>query len=90
MATTAGIDAAGARGVAGRVPEGVLQPGDDGYDEARRVHNGLVDRRPAVIARCQNTADTAAGVRFARAQSLQSASVAAATTSPDGRSWTER
>ena len=34
----------------------ILRPGDDGYEEARRIHNGLVDRRPAVIARCA-TAD---------------------------------
>ena len=31
----------------------LLEPGDDGYDEARRVHNGLIDRRPALIARCR-------------------------------------
>ncbi len=37
----------------------VLQPGDDGYDEARSVHNGLIDRRPALIARCHGTADIA-------------------------------
>jgi FAD/FMN-containing dehydrogenase len=44
----------------------ILNPGDDGYDAARRVHNGLIDRRPALIARCQNTADVADAVRFAR------------------------
>ena len=32
----------------------VLLPGDDGYDEARLVHNGLIDRRPALVARCRN------------------------------------
>lgn len=48
------------RGVAGVV----LAPGDDGYDDARRVHNGLVDKRPAVIARCTTTADVAAAVRL--------------------------
>ena len=45
-------------------------PEDDGYDAARRVHNGLVDRTPAVIIRCQSAADVAAGVRFARAAGL--------------------
>jgi len=49
----------------------VLLPGADGYDEARRVHNGLIDRRPAVIARCLSTADVAAAVRFARSASLE-------------------
>ena len=44
----------------------VLQPGDAGYDDARRVHNGLIDRRPALIVRCRTAADVAAAVRFAR------------------------
>jgi FAD/FMN-containing dehydrogenase len=48
----------------------VLEPGDGSYDEARRIHNGLVDRRPAVVARCLNTADVADAVRFARAEGL--------------------
>ena len=48
----------------------VLRPEDDGYDAARRVHNGLVDRSPAVIIRCRSAADAAAGVRFARAAGL--------------------
>jgi FAD/FMN-containing dehydrogenase len=48
----------------------VLGPDDTGYDEARRVHNGLIDRRPAVIARCQSTADIADAVRFARDEGL--------------------
>src|SRR5712691_5366154 len=56
--------------LAGRVSGRVLRPVDDGYDAARRVHNGLVDRVPAVIVRCQNAADVAAGVRFARAAGL--------------------
>jgi FAD/FMN-containing dehydrogenase len=42
----------------------VLRPGDDGYDEARRVSNFAIDRRPAFIARCRTTADVAAAVRF--------------------------
>src|SRR5439155_8348835 len=36
----------------------------------RCVHNGLIDRSPALIARCRNTADVADAVRFARAEGL--------------------
>ncbi len=56
--------------LAGRVTGSVLRPADDGYDAARRVHNGLIDRSPAVIIRCRSTADVAEGVRFARAVGL--------------------
>ena len=70
MATTAGIDAERLEELRGTFSGTLLQPGDDGYDDARRVHNGLIDRRPALIARCQNTADIADAVRFARTQSL--------------------
>jgi hypothetical protein len=48
----------------------VLAPGDPGYDEARRVHNGLIDRHPAVIARCTGVADVVAAVQFARENDL--------------------
>ena len=56
--------------LAGRLSGRVLRPSDDGYDAARRVHNGLVDRSPAVIVRCRSAADAAAGVRFARSAGL--------------------
>lgn len=49
----------------------VLTPGDDGYDQARRVHNGLIDKRPAGIAQCRSTEDVVAAVRFARAHGLE-------------------
>ena len=52
MATTAGIDAERLEELRGVFSGSVLQPGDDGYDDVRRVHNGLIDRRPALIARC--------------------------------------
>jgi FAD/FMN-containing dehydrogenase len=42
----------------------VLAPGDPGYDAVRRVHNGLIDRHPAIIARCGDTADVVDAVRF--------------------------
>jgi FAD/FMN-containing dehydrogenase len=44
---------------------------DSGYDDARAVWNGAVDRRPRLIARCGGTADVAAAVRFARDQDLE-------------------
>ena len=47
-----------------------MHPGDDGYDQARAVFNGLIDRHPAVIARCTNPTDVAAAVGLARNRSL--------------------
>src|SRR5438477_3611061 len=49
----------------------LLQPTDAGYDDARRVHNGLIDKRPALIARCQGVADVADAVKLARAVNLE-------------------
>jgi FAD/FMN-containing dehydrogenase len=49
----------------------VLEPTDDGFDAARRIHNGLIDRRPALIARCQSAADIGDAVRFAREHGLE-------------------
>ena len=52
--------------LAGAFSGRLLQPGDGGYDEARRVHNGMVDKRPALIAQCAGTADVAEAVNLAR------------------------
>src|SRR5262245_1877565 len=49
----------------------LLLPTSPGYDTARRIWNGAVDRHPAWIARCRGTADVAAAVRFARARDLE-------------------
>jgi len=48
-----------------------LRPADQGYDQARRVHNGLVDKRPAAIARCRGAADIADAVRLGRELGLE-------------------
>ena len=44
----------------------VLESNDAGYDVARAIHNGLIDKRPAAIANCFSTADIADAVRFGR------------------------
>ena len=49
----------------------LLTPGDRGYEQARSVHNGLIDRCPAVIARCLHTADVADAVNFGRNEGLE-------------------
>ena len=49
----------------------VLLPDDDGYDDARSVQNGLIDRRPALIARCQGAADIADAIGIARSSRLE-------------------
>ncbi|WP_439026636.1 FAD-binding oxidoreductase [Haloarchaeobius sp. DT45] len=53
-----------------RVHGDVLTPGDDGYDEARQVWNGMIDRRPAVVARCTGVADVVEAVTFASEHDL--------------------
>src|SRR5262249_2118159 len=56
-----------ARGFSGQV----LRPEDPGYDDARKVHNGLVDKRPVLIARCRGTADVVDAVKFASTHDLE-------------------
>ena len=48
----------------------LVRPGDGGYDEARKVWNGMINRRPALIARCAGVADVIEAVRFARTHEL--------------------
>jgi FAD/FMN-containing dehydrogenase len=49
----------------------LIAPDHPGYDDARAVWNGTVDRRPRLIARCTGAADVASAVRFARARDLE-------------------
>jgi hypothetical protein len=53
-----------------RLRGALLRPGEEGYDEARRVWNGAIDRRPALIARCVGADDVVEAVRFARERDL--------------------
>jgi hypothetical protein len=48
----------------------LLGPGDGEYDSARQIHNGMIDRRPAWIARCAGAADVQLAVNFARVHQL--------------------
>lgn len=49
----------------------LLRPGDSGFDDARKLWNGMIDRRPALIARCRNAQDVAAAVELAHGTGLQ-------------------
>ena len=49
----------------------LLRPGDAGYDDARRVHNGMMDKRPALIARCRGVADVVDAINLARDLGLE-------------------
>src|SRR5271154_459636 len=70
VVTAAGGDAileeSAAQGFADGLRGRLLQSHDGGYDDARKVWNGMIDRRPALIARCAGAADVMAAVRFAR------------------------
>src|SRR3954452_10609914 len=57
--------------LAGQVSGSVLGPQDAGYDAARAVHNGLVDRKPALIVRCRTTCDVIAALSFAHRAGLE-------------------
>jgi FAD/FMN-containing dehydrogenase len=65
MSTTDIADAL-RQGFSGRV----LEPGQPGYDDSRRLFNPMIDRRPAVVARCATTADVVAAVNTAREHRL--------------------
>ena len=53
-----------------RLRGALLCPGEDGYDTVRTVWNGMIDRKPALIARCTGVADVIRGVEFARTHEL--------------------
>ena len=57
--------------LAAQVSGPVLGPEDAGYDAARAVHNGLIDRRPALIVRCRTARDVAASLALARRAGLE-------------------
>src|SRR6266478_8001874 len=74
VTTTSGtslvLDAATVQGFTTSLRGPLLHPRDAGYDDARHVWNGMIDRRPALIARCAGAADVITAVNFARTHHL--------------------
>src|SRR6476659_102729 len=68
--TKGSVDAQALEAFVAGVRGPVLRPGDDGYDEARAIWNGLIDRKPALIVRPTGAADVVDAVNFARDQNL--------------------
>ena len=64
------MKASDVEGFRARLRGELVLPGDAGYDAARRVYNAMIDRRPALVARCADAADVIACVGFAREQGL--------------------
>jgi FAD/FMN-containing dehydrogenase len=70
QATQAALDQETVRGFTEGIRGAVLLPEDPGYDDARAIWNGLIDRRPALIVQCTGAADVVDAVNFAREQNL--------------------
>ncbi len=64
------VDSDAAQRLGREIAGSVVQPSDDAYDQARRVFNGMIDRRPRLIVRCANEADVATAIAFAREHAL--------------------
>ena len=70
MINSIGLPAAAVAAFGRRLSGQLIGPGDDAYEAARHVWNGLIDRRPALIVRCADNGDVAAAVGFARQHDL--------------------
>ena len=66
LATEVSLDPEAVQGFVEGVRGAVLRPGDQSYDDARAIWNGLIDRRPALIVQCTGAADVVDAVNFAR------------------------
>jgi FAD/FMN-containing dehydrogenase len=71
MATATTIDVERLDAFAAAFSGSVIDPNHERYEEARKVHNGLIDKRPALIARCRGAADVADAIVFARESGLE-------------------
>jgi FAD binding domain-containing protein/berberine-like enzyme len=66
-----GISSSAIKNFRGALRGQLLEPGDAGYETARRIYNAMIDRRPALIARCAGAADVVTCVQFARAEGVE-------------------
>jgi len=64
------LDTATIKRLADTLDGHVIRPGDEAYDEARGLWNGMIDRRPEAVVRCASASDVARTLRFARAEGL--------------------
>jgi len=67
------VDEAAIKDFAASLRGPLFQPGDEGYDQVRSIWNAMIDRRPALIARCMGVADVQRAVNFAREHGLLTA-----------------
>jgi len=70
MTITQGTDGFDASPLKARFRGALFQPGDEGYDAARKVHNAMIEKYPALIARCTDVADVLSAITFAREKGL--------------------
>src|SRR2546423_2393920 len=68
--TTVTLEETAVQDLTSRLRGTLLRPGDAGYEETRPVHNAMIDKSPALIARCVDVADVIAAVNFAREHEL--------------------
>src|SRR5215831_6543596 len=71
MTMSAAVSTAPFEELAAAVRGSLILPTDPGYDQARAVYNAMIDKRPAAIVRCRDTADVITCVRFARAHGVE-------------------
>ena len=60
----------------------LLRAGESDYESARKIHNGMIDRRPSVIVRCQGTADVMRALEFGVEREYRSRCAAGGTGYP--------
>jgi FAD/FMN-containing dehydrogenase len=65
------LDEGAVRDLTAQLRGAVIQPGDEAYDAARALYNGMIDKRPRLIARCVDAADVIAAVAFGRDRGLR-------------------
>src|ERR1700757_64387 len=71
MTTSVGVATAPYEQLAAALRGSLILPGDHGYGETRAVYNAMIDKHPAAIARCRDTADVIACVQFAREHGVE-------------------